>query len=1152
MKSMLLLLCTAGVLCGHCVAAEAPKPRNAAKLIVINDDGFSSFFSGRYKTAEDLRKQMLSFRDTQVAVLEWSIVAGSRVNYPSKVSELIGEGVKGFPRHGDQLTAETLHCLAAAGVDTLKVVTGACHEAGILCYASLRMNGDYPASWMGETLPHMLNSTFWWAHPEFRVRGKKGEDQTKLSYAFPAVREFKLGIVREAAQRDIDGINLDFLRHPAFFGYEEPLLNAFRAQYGQDPRQLAADDPRWLQLRGDIMTGFVREVRTILNDAGKRKGRHLGLSARVDWKQYRDWGCDIETWMKVGLLDYVVLAQHTLGGYEFDLAPFVKMAKGTGCAVLFGEEATLSGHDLTPREDKLIAAGTMKASPRAILSLEQYQARAACCYAAGGDGVHLFNEGRREVIRVLGSVQTAPWWHQLTTIATINPSAESLPTIGCGAARGATGTLGWYGFWYLDEQEKTGLLKRGREKLQQAGVKRLVYYDLGEVGDYAAFFAADGRMECSGWSLPFRRSHTPLTARWLGLDAFMHDVPGAPYPTAKAYGVPPFTTPDGKPADDLYATLTERGLDDKWHFDYSSNPRITDAMAERSGLATLSAKQADRAEMQGKTGWQTVRLVSVDYANPQFRDYCCREIANIIAKLRPDGIHADNFGDTNLGYADRCAFGLWSKHTFCSYMKRHFTPAAMERMGIADIQSFDIAAYIRDKPWPSRGKRWHVLNPQWAEDPLWMCYVLNKIETAQAYHRAFYTAAKKAAQKEQLDCAVFGNTIPIALGGALMKGACDIAHFEWSAVNGWWGMRPMGLPPRGRVGYVARLGAAISDAPFCWPSIYVSKDHSGAGHENLHKVLAMDCLVNRGLLDFGHWYLDGYSPGTPQSAGFVNGFIRAQSPRLSHRRYLADVGLVHSAWSEIASMTVFNPVMAKFVDEYCGWCDFLGQTHRQWDVVLQQELTAKNLKRFPIVVLPSVMTLSDAELVELRRYVADGGRLVATGLTGTRYGPERYLGPRETKLSLPGARIESDRPGVLYWRKDRDAGAARHMVELLDWPNLEPRIETDASPTVGVNLNIGTDTAGELLTLDLNNCDITVETDSIRPAPPLLTTLRLPATWRGRNVQVSYAVSGMKDPAVLVPLTGEAATLSREQGTLRLRTPSFDTCLIVFIHSSGP
>lgn len=389
-------------------AAEAPKPRNGEKLIVINDDGFSSFHSGRYKTAEDLKKQMLGFRDTQVGVFEWCIAAGSRVNFPAKSCELIGTGVTEFPRRGDKLASETLHQLASDGVDTLKVVADACHEAGMRCYASLRVNGDYPAKWMGESLPRMLNSTFWWQHPEFRVVGRKGEDLTKLSYAFPEVRAFKLGILREAAERDIDGINLDFLRHPPCFGYEEPLVTAFKAKHGQDPHDIAPDDARWLQLRADVMTGFLRDVRKLLDEAGQKKHRHLGLSARVDWKEYQLHGCDLDTWLKEGLVDYLVIAQHSLGGYEFDIAPFVQKAKGTGCAILFGEEATLSGHDLTPTEDKAIAEGKMKPPARGVFTLEQYQARAAKWYAAGADGVHLFNEGRLSVMKVLGSVRAVP------------------------------------------------------------------------------------------------------------------------------------------------------------------------------------------------------------------------------------------------------------------------------------------------------------------------------------------------------------------------------------------------------------------------------------------------------------------------------------------------------------------------------------------------------------------------------------------------------------------------------------------------------------------------------------------------------------------------------------------------------------------------
>jgi hypothetical protein len=408
MKSWLVLQLVGGVailLLGSGVVAQsrAPQSHHAPKTIVVNDDGFSAFYSGAYESAEAIRKKILAYRDTHVAVFEWCIMAGSRVNYPSKVSELPGEGLTEFPRRGDKKVSETLHRLATQGVDTLQTVASACHEAGILCYASMRMNGDYPARWMGEGLTHFLNSKFWHQHPEFRIRGPKGQDLTKLSYAFAEVRQFRLRILREVVQRDVDGVNLDYLRHPPFLGYEEPLQKAFQAKYGQDPRQLKADDPRWLRLRCDVMTDFVRSVRLLLDEEGKRKGRRLGLSARVDWREYRQWGCDIERWMNDGLVDYLVLAQHTLGGYQFDLAPFVKMAKGTGCAVYFGEEAVTSGHDRTPEEDKAIAAGKMKPPPGSHLSLKDYAERARKWYGMGANGIHVFNDHNNlPVLRVLG------------------------------------------------------------------------------------------------------------------------------------------------------------------------------------------------------------------------------------------------------------------------------------------------------------------------------------------------------------------------------------------------------------------------------------------------------------------------------------------------------------------------------------------------------------------------------------------------------------------------------------------------------------------------------------------------------------------------------------------------------------------------------
>lgn len=384
-------------------AAPVPPPRRGEKLVVANDDGFSQFFAGRLGTVADLRAEILSYRDTPVAVLEWCVYAGSRSNFPAKATELVGHGVADFGRRGDKLVAETLRRFVAEGVDTLEIVAAASREAGIRCYASLRMNGDYAESFMEGTALRQFNSQFWRDHPEWRVRGPKGEDRTKLSFAFPEVLAWKLELLREAAARDIDGLNLDFLRHPPFFGHEEPMRAAFREKYGADPAAAADTDPRWHALRGDRMTGFVRDVRRLLNDEGRRKGRRLGLSARIDWREWRQHGCDLEVWLREGLLDYLVIAQRTLGGYEIDLAPFLAMARGTGCAVLFGEEAITSGHDLTAKEDRDVAAGKMKEPVRDRLSLAQYRERATRWYAAGADGVHLFNENDRAIMRALGT-----------------------------------------------------------------------------------------------------------------------------------------------------------------------------------------------------------------------------------------------------------------------------------------------------------------------------------------------------------------------------------------------------------------------------------------------------------------------------------------------------------------------------------------------------------------------------------------------------------------------------------------------------------------------------------------------------------------------------------------------------------------------------
>jgi hypothetical protein len=63
-----------------------------------------------------------------------------------------------------------------------------------------------------------------------------------------------------------------------------------------------------------------------------------------------------------------------------------------------------------------------------------------------------------------------------------------------------------------------------------------------------------------------------------------------------------------------------------------------------------------------------------------------------------------------------------------------------------------------------------------------------------------------------------------------------------------------------------------------------------------------------------------------------------------------------------------------------------------------------------------------------------------------------------------------------------------------------------------------------------------VETDTLRPAPAIITTIRLPENWR------AVTVTCVRPEAPESPLATEC-----DHGILRIQTPPFETALIVYI-----
>lgn len=148
--------------------------------------------------------------------------------------------------------------------------------------------------------------------PEFHQKNpdkvlvrKDGTLTRKLSFAHPEVRARKVAIADEILGYGLDGIMVGALRHPPMALYEPALVDAFKKKHGEDPLKMDGDGTEaWLRFRADAFTQFLRELREMMD----KKGRNLELAVRTrhePWLALRD-GCDVEAWMREGLVDTVI------------------------------------------------------------------------------------------------------------------------------------------------------------------------------------------------------------------------------------------------------------------------------------------------------------------------------------------------------------------------------------------------------------------------------------------------------------------------------------------------------------------------------------------------------------------------------------------------------------------------------------------------------------------------------------------------------------------------------------------------------------------------------------------------------------------------------------------------------------------------------
>ena len=290
---------------------------------------------------------------TTVDTFSYGVSRGDGLFYPSRVGRRFGSDKDSFDMAAYWRVWENMQSLIDQGLDPLRVLIDRAHDKGMDFIASLRM-GECPG----------LEGDF--------VVGGGGR-----GYVHPEMRVHKLAVLEElATQYPVEGIELDFAAAPG------------GTSFCFTPEDAEEYTP--------VMTELVRQIAAM---ARGRPGQPGLIGARVypTEELNRKAGLDVNTWLREGLVDFVVPLLYLSFIMDGDM-PIDWLLQAA-------REHDVSAY---PMLQPFFTDETREYSPRINATPEMMRAAAANYYERGADGVYTWmmhwplGESERQILAELG------------------------------------------------------------------------------------------------------------------------------------------------------------------------------------------------------------------------------------------------------------------------------------------------------------------------------------------------------------------------------------------------------------------------------------------------------------------------------------------------------------------------------------------------------------------------------------------------------------------------------------------------------------------------------------------------------------------------------------------------------------------------------
>ena len=279
-------------------ALMAERTRQDTKRLYFTDDIHNKLAEGNPDTPNFWEGVVTPYEDSDV---EWlsleritSFISGQ---CPDDDAENFA-----FPRSCDRNVQQQRSKFDSKEILGRLVALG--HEMGMKMSLSLRMGAwgiGFPFDQCYFDFPDYLE------HPQYNCIMRDGVPAAAWSYAYEPVQQQVISMLLEMAASGCDAVTLIAHRGLPYVLYEQPVVDRFRALYGEDPYDLPLDEPRLNALHCQIMNEFFRKLRKALDEAHPHRHVQIHLRSLISVYDNKYVGLDTEALAKEGLLDAIIV-----------------------------------------------------------------------------------------------------------------------------------------------------------------------------------------------------------------------------------------------------------------------------------------------------------------------------------------------------------------------------------------------------------------------------------------------------------------------------------------------------------------------------------------------------------------------------------------------------------------------------------------------------------------------------------------------------------------------------------------------------------------------------------------------------------------------------------------------------------------------------